>query len=204
LGDYTSQVEPPRFTLHRRDGGAIPEGVAASVVDGQHVVLTGWADGPPLEVVLAQPGGDSVDVTLAAGQRKEVSVSSGRPYPLIDLALGRTTFPTDPLPIGMSDPTAAVDDVPGTAWVPGDGGRMVVDIAELHHINVVELLWSGGPVPFTVVEISTDGRTYTPMANPAQSGERVEITLDEVTRYVAVSVPFWTRGQAVLAALRVF
>ncbi|MGW3633219.1 hypothetical protein ACWD7F_24175 [Streptomyces sp. NPDC005122] len=46
---------------------------------------------------------------VRAGRTTTVTLRGAETYPLDDLALGRTVFPTDRLPPGMSDPSAAVD-----------------------------------------------------------------------------------------------
>jgi hypothetical protein len=123
--------------------------------------------------------------------RRTVPVVFGelRPYPLADRALGRTTFPAEPRPPGMSAPAAAVDDDPATAWRPGPDGRMVVDLGAVTEVSAVELTWTRGRVPAATVETSVDGVTYaTADTGPA--------------RYVAVRTR-WKAGDASLARLSV-
>lgn len=61
-------------------------------------------------------------VTLAAGARQTVRLTGPRLTPVADLAFTKRTFPTSPLPPGMSDPDLTVDGGPATAWQPGPGG----------------------------------------------------------------------------------
>ncbi|MEV6625811.1 discoidin domain-containing protein, partial [Amycolatopsis sp. NPDC051114] len=123
--------------------------------------------------------------------RRSVPVVFGdvRPYPLADLALGRTTFPAAPLPPGMSSPAAAVDDDPATAWRPGPNGRLVVDLGAVAAVSAVELAWTPGRRPSASIETSTDGVTYrTAGTGPA--------------RYVAVRTG-WRDGDASLVRISV-
>jgi hypothetical protein len=57
-----------------------------------------------------------------AGQQV-VTFGQGPLVPSPNLVLGRTTFPTSPLPPGMSDPDEAVGGNPGTGWNPGGRRR---------------------------------------------------------------------------------
>jgi hypothetical protein len=186
----SSRVEPPRFTLKSMTG-TVPAGVTVIVRDGQRVSLTG----PTAMLILAQTGGMELPVL---GQR-EVIFPTGRPYPLNDLAAGRLTFPASPLPAGMSDPAAAVDDDPRTAWTPGPNGRMVVDLGASYAIGEVALMWTHPLAPTATVEISTDGRTYQPAGSaPREFRPRVEIRA--AARYLAIRTG-WRTGQAALQAL---
>jgi F5/8 type C domain-containing protein len=175
----TSVVEPHRFTLRNLLGGRVPAGVTATVVDGQHVTVTG-----PLAMLgLTQVGGIELPVITT-----HMIFPTGRPHPLTDLAAGRTTFPTSPLPPGMSDPAAAVDDNPLTAWIPGPNGRMVVDLDAVHPFSEVALQWTLGVRPSVTITTSVDGRTYQPGSTAA--------------RYVSVQTA-WRPGHAGLIAVTV-
>jgi hypothetical protein len=195
LNAASSRVEPHRFTLRNLIGGAVPVGVSATVIDGQRVSLTG----PPAMLGLAQVGGIELPVTLPVMGRMEIVFPTGRPYPLADHAAGRVTFPTSPLPPGMSDPAAAVDDDPQTAWTPGPNGRMVVDMGALYQIGGVTLRWTGGQVPDVTLATSVDGRTYQ-SAGTVPRGRRVDVPVNAAARYVAVGTG-WRPGQAALTAL---
>ncbi|WP_033440486.1 discoidin domain-containing protein [Saccharothrix sp. NRRL B-16314] len=193
-----ARVEPPRFTLE----GDVPVGLTALVHDGAHVTLTGAPSGPVARMVLVGAHGGRMPVALPAGVRRDVTLPEARPYPLDDLALGRTTFPTSPLPPGMTDPAAAVDDDPGTAWTPGPAGRMVVDLGAPHHIGRVGLVWAPGRVPDCVITTSTDGRSYgPPVAAPRY--HRADLVVDTTARYVAVTAHGWHPGDAALTGLSV-
>ncbi len=139
-------------------------------------------------LVLAGQNGVRLPVVLPAGARRDITMPSAHPYPFDDLALGRATFPTSPLPAGMSDPAAAVDGDPHTSWRPGPSGRMVVDLGAAQRIGDVGLKWTPGPVPPHTVTTSTDGRVYT-----APSG---------TARYVALSTN-WRPGNASLTGISV-
>jgi hypothetical protein len=180
LDAASSRVEAHRCTLRNPTGGAVPTGVTATVVDGQRVRVTGSF----AMLLLAQVGG--MELPVVSGL--EVVFPTGRPYPLADLAAGRVTFPTSPLPPGMSDPAAAVDDDPHTAWTPGPNGRMVVDLGASYRIAGVTLRWTLGLPPAATIATSVDGRIYQPLSP------------NVAARYVAVSTG-WRTGQAVLTAV---
>jgi hypothetical protein len=109
--------------------------------------------------------------------------------PTADLARGRTTFPTSPLPAGMTAPSRAVDGDPRTAWRPGASGRMVVDLGAVVAVQDVRLTWSKGRRRPVRVEASEEGLRYAPLAGRA--------------RYVAVAVEGWRPGDAELRELSV-
>jgi hypothetical protein len=132
-------LEPARILL---SGQRIPVGLRAEVADGRTVRL----GGPSCHVTVSAQG-RSVDVRVRAGRTTTVTVPRATAYPLADLALGRTTFPTAPLPPGMTDPNAAVDGDEHTAWTPGPGGRMVVDLGAERHITEVRTLGGVSKVP---------------------------------------------------------
>jgi hypothetical protein len=128
-------------------------------------------------------------VALRAGQARTVTLPGTAPYPLDDLALGRVTFPTSPLPAGMSDPGAAVDGDPATSWAPGPGGRMVVDLGAVVPLGTLTARWTAGPAPAARVETSADGLTYQPAGTLTGRGPAVSLPLAGQARYVAVAVP---------------
>lgn len=110
------------------------------------------------------------------------------PYPLADAALGRPTFPTSPLPKGMSDPAAAVDGDAGTSWDPGTGGRMVVDLGAARPVTEIGAVWSAGRVPGATVAFSTDGLAYTAVGPLASRGRVSSLRAAGTARYVALTV----------------
>jgi len=185
MAPATALVEPWRFTLRNLRGGPVPAGISATVVDAQHITLAG----PPSMLGVTQTGtGLEIPVVLPAMSGRTVTFPAGRPYPLADLAAGRVTFPTSPLPPGMSDPFAAVDDDPRTSWTPGRNGRMAVDLGGSQPISGVSLQWTTGVNPSVTVSTSVDGVTYIPG------------TAASSARYVAVSTG-WRSGQATLVSV---
>ncbi|MFB9684434.1 discoidin domain-containing protein [Amycolatopsis plumensis] len=183
LAAAEGRIEPPRFTLTG------PAGVTAVVRDASRVELTAPAGLLPVLVTVTPDGGRARPVLLPPRRTVPVVFGDVRPYSLADRALGRTTFPAEPLPPGMSSPAAAVDDDPATAWRPGPGGRMVVDLGAVLEVSAVELAWTRGRVPAAAVETSVDGVTYaTADTGPA--------------RYVAVRTR-WKPGEASLTRLSV-
>jgi hypothetical protein len=194
----TARVEPPRFTVE----GSPPVGTRYHVPDSQHLTIT--APAGISATVTVRSGSWSTKVRVPAGSSRDVVAPGGPPTPTADLARGRTTFPTSPLPAGMTSPQNAVDGNPKTAWRPGSsGGRMVVDLGAVVEVSGVGLSWTKGWVSPVRLESSTDGLTYTPvdlLPRPA----RVSTTAVGLSaRYVAVAVVGWHPGDAELVALTV-
>ncbi|MFF1448424.1 discoidin domain-containing protein [Streptomyces sp. NPDC058274] len=183
---------PPRLTL---SGDRVPAGLRAEVTDGRTVRLSG----PACRVTVSAQG-RSVEATVRAGRTTTVTVPRALAYPLADLALGRPTFPTAPLPPGMSDPKAAVDGDEGTAWTPGPDGRMVVDLGAERHLTEVRTQWRGGQSPLAEAEFSRDGRTY---SGAARLSARGVLRAGRTARYVALRVVGTAGGRAALTALSV-
>lgn len=177
LDAASAVLTPPRMVLsaHR-----LPVGLRAEVVDGSTVRLSG----PACRVTVSAQG-RSVGATVRAGRATTVTVPRARAYPLADLALGRTTFPTAPLPPGMTDPQAAVDGDEATAWTAGPDGRMVVDLGAAQRVGEIRAQWRGGRVPASQVEFSLDGRTYADEARLPAGGV---LRTDRTARYVALRV----------------
>jgi hypothetical protein len=194
LGAATAAVAAARFTL-RAAAGRIPDGLTAEVRDAATVVLTG----PACRLVLTDACGRTVRVTLRAGRPREVTLPGATPYPLSDVALGRITFPTSPLPAGMSDPAAAVDGDPRTSWAPGPGGRMVVDLGAVVQVGEVSAVWTTGRAPAARVEFSTDGLAYTTAG--VLTGRTGTLRTGGSARYVALAVPDGTAPGACLTSL---
>ncbi|MFI6090877.1 discoidin domain-containing protein [Streptomyces sp. NPDC051218] len=170
-------LAPPRITL---SAGRLPVGLRAEVVDGSTVRLSG----PACRVTVSAQG-RRVGATVRAGRTTTVTVPRATPYPLSDLALGRVTFPTSPLPPGMSDPRAAVDGDEATAWTAGQDDRMVVDLGAEQHVGEIRTRWRGGHAPAAQVEFSVDGRTY---SGSARLSTRGTLRVDRTARYVALRV----------------
>ncbi|SER71082.1 F5/8 type C domain-containing protein [Lentzea xinjiangensis] len=173
----TARVEAPWFTAR-----GVPPGITAVVHDARRVTFRGG----PARFTLTHRDGGTLPVVLGRAERT-VTMPWAKAYPFDDLALGRLTFPCSVLPPGMSDPAAAVDGSPRTAWTPGRDGRMVVDLGALHAIREVDLKWTDGKPPPHTVTYSVDGRTYGPATT---------------ARYVAVSTG-WRPGHASLTTISV-
>lgn len=196
LGAASAVLLPPRLTLTGSGGrGGVPAGLRAEVVDGRTVRLSG----PPCRVVVSAQG-HRVGATVRSGRATTVTVPRAAGYPLADLALGRTTFPTAPLPPGMTDPRAAVDGDPHTSWKPGPGGRMVVDLGDVRHVSEIRAEWRGGHAPVAHVEFSPDGLTY---SGAARMPVRGALRTDTTARYVAVAVGVSTGRETALASLTI-
>jgi hypothetical protein len=192
LSAASAVLVPARFVL---SGERVPVGLRAEVVDGRTVRL----DGPSCHVTVSAQG-RSLDATVRAGRTTTVTVPRATAYPLADLALGRPTFPTAPLPPGMTDPNAAVDGDEGTAWTPGPDGRMVVDLGAERHITEIRTQWRGGHIPATQAEFSRDGRTYTGAARLTARGV---LRTDSTARYVALRVTAPAGGHTALTSLTI-
>lgn len=190
LGAASAVLAPPRITL---SASSVPVGLRAEVVDGRTVRLSG----PSCRVTVSAQG-RKVGATVRAGRTTTVTVPRATAYPLADLALDRATFPTAPLPPGMTDPRAAVDGDEATAWTAGQDGRMVVDLGSEQHISEVRTRWRGGHAPASQVEFSLDGRTY---AGTARLSARGTLRTDRTARYVALRIN--ARSGGALAAFTV-
>ncbi|MEV4709014.1 discoidin domain-containing protein [Actinoplanes sp. NPDC049316] len=183
LDGGAARVEPPRFTVE----GAAPAGTRYEVHDSHHVTVTAPQD-HRVRITL-RCGSWSAVVRLAAGKSRRVTVPGAPVTPTADLARGRTTFPTSPLPEGMTSPDRAVDGDPRTSWRPGAAGRMVVDLGAVTAIRDVGVRWGPGNRRPHRVEASLDGLTYGALGARA--------------RYVAVVVDGWQPGDAELVELAV-
>ncbi|MFD7924179.1 discoidin domain-containing protein [Streptomyces sp. NPDC059740] len=197
LGAASAAVLPARFTVRAVGGGRLPSGLRTHVVDAATLTLSG----PACRLVVTSTQGGERRVTLRGGERR-VRFPATVPYPLADLARGRTTFPSSPLPAGMSDPAAAVDGDPHTAWTPGEHGRMVVDLGAATAVGRVEALWTGTPVK-AAVEHSTDGVTWSTAGRLTGSGRTTSLRTTVTARYLALAVEGWSSGAARLASLSV-
>ncbi|WP_405774568.1 discoidin domain-containing protein [Streptomyces sp. NBC_00859] len=199
LGAAAAVLAPARLTLRTSSGGRVPSGLRAEVTDAGTVRLTG----PSGRYAVTASGGHSTRVTLRQGRPRTVGVPGVTPYPLNDAALGRTTFPTAPLPPGMSDPAAAVDGSRDTSWTPGPGGRMVVDLGSVRPLTGIRAVWAGGRAPVAHAELSTDGISYRPAGELSRRGHDSALTADGTARYVALAVTGWRHGDATLVSLSV-
>ncbi|WP_406004813.1 discoidin domain-containing protein [Streptomyces sp. NBC_00637] len=192
LSAASAVLMPARFVL---SGDRVPVGLRAEVIDGRTLRL----GGPSCHVTVSAQG-RSLGATVRAGRTTTVTVPRATAYPLADLALGRPTFPTTPLPPGMTDPHAAVDGDEGTAWTPGPDGRMVVDLGAERHITEIRTQWRGGRIPAAQAEFSKDGRTY---SGAARLTARGVLRTDSTARYVALRVTAPAEGRTALTALTI-
>jgi F5/8 type C domain-containing protein len=206
----TARVEPPRFALtpgppgSTADQPALPAGLQVTVTDSCQVSVTAPAGYPATRAtVTSLATGEARPVTVRTGATVELTFH-GRLTPSPDLALGRTTYPTSPLPDTMSDPGFAVDGDPATAWLPGPGGRMVVDLGSELALGRLELRWTPGRVPPAEVSVSADGLSYTAVGSTPGGPRQQAIPLGSSARYVAVAVPAWAAGCGKVAELSAF
>jgi hypothetical protein len=189
-------VLPPRFTVRATN----PSALTVVVADSQHIELTS-AVGQGVTVAPVSDPRAARTVTLRPGTPISLVFPEIPFTPTTDLALGRATFPTSPLPAGMSDPTAAVDGDPRTTWRPGPGGRIVVDLGAAVPLGTLTLSWVGGRPRPAVVGVSSDGLTYQTVGTMVPGARN--LTLGGTSRYIAVAVPDWRTGDAELSALNV-
>ncbi|MET8663751.1 discoidin domain-containing protein [Streptomyces tendae] len=183
LDAASASLLAPRFTLTALSGRTLPSGLRVRVADGATLILSGAHCRLRIE---AQ--GRSTDATVRGERETRVTLRGARAFPHHDHALGRNTFPTSPLPTGMSRPDAAVDGDPDTAWRPGRDGRMVVDLGAPAEVRWVEAQWRTGAAPAARVEFSTDGVSYRRAGTLDGRGRVRRLTRAGSVRYVAVTV----------------
>jgi hypothetical protein len=176
-------VEPPRFTLD----ATAPDGTRFEVPDSHHLTIV--APAGHRVALTVRSGSWSRKVRVRPGRSRRLVVPGGPVTPTADRARDRTTFPTSPLPAGMTSPAHAVDGDPHTTWRPGESGRMVVDLGAVVPVKDVRMTWSPGRRRPVRVEASDDGLRY------AALGAR--------TRYLAIAVEGWQPGDAELVELAV-
>jgi F5/8 type C domain-containing protein len=198
----TAAVEPPRFALASQS--PLPAGLQIIVADSLHISISAPAGSPVVHAtVTSRATGEQQPVTVKPGQTVQLMFREGRLTPSANLALDRTTYPTSPLPATMSDPALAVDGNPATAWRPGPGGRMVVDLGSQLGLGTLELTWTAGRVPSAAISVSADGLTYTGTGSTPGGPGQQHVTLGTSARYVGVSVPNWSAGDASLTEISV-
>jgi hypothetical protein len=183
----TALVEPPRFTID----GTVPAGTRFDVADSRHLTISAPAE--RAVTLTVRSASWSSRVRVPAGASRAVTAPGSTVTPIEDRARGRTTYPTSPLPAGMTSPARAVDGDPQTAWRPGPSGRMVVDLAVVIDVADVRLTWSRGKIRPVRLSSSIEGLAYSELllftAVPA--------------RYVMVTVLGWRPGDAELIELTV-
>jgi hypothetical protein len=199
LDAASAQVAAARFAVRPAAGGSVPTGVRAEVVDAATVRL----GGPRTRLILTTPDGRAVTADIRPGRTTEVTVPHTTPYPLPDAAIGRDTFPSAPLPPGMSDPAAAVDGNPATSWLPGPGGRMVVDLGAPTALSEIRTEWTGSRVPDASIALSTDGLAYQDAGTLRGYGRTASLTTTATARYVALTVSTRRISDARLTTLTV-
>jgi hypothetical protein len=154
--------------------------------------------------VTVRVGSWSAHVRLAAGRSRTLTVTTGGPVtPTTDLARGRTTFPTSPLPAGMTSPAVAVDGDSRTAWRPGPAGRMVVDLGETRDLTVIKLTWTRGRRRPVLLSSSVDGLAYDVVVEVPSPGPSAASVVHISARYVAVAVVGWQPGDAELVEVAI-
>ncbi len=182
IGASSGIVLAARATLAPATRGASLAGLTVTVLDAATIRLTG------VDAL--------VDVVFANGERRRASVGSrrtttvhvaGTAYPLDDLALGRQTYPTSPLPPTMSSPAAAVDGDDGTAWEVRGDGRLVVDLGETRAIGTAVLDWGSAP-GFGTVEVSDDGLTFRRVGTVGPGQRQGRVVIGTSARYVGLAV----------------
>jgi hypothetical protein len=183
LGGGMALVEPPRFTAE----GTLPTGTVLTVADSHRVTVT--APQKHQVAVTLRCGSWSSAVRVKAGKSRTVTVPDVPITPVADLARGRITFPTSPLPDGMTSPARAVDGNPRTSWRPGPAGRMVVDLGSVRTITTTKVIWTAGTHRPYRVEGSRDGLRYAALGAQA--------------RYVALTVDGWRPGNAEVQDFRI-
>lgn len=195
-------VEPPRFGLASRS--PLPSGLQITVTDSKHVSVMAPADSPVVYATMtSRATGENRPVNVHPGQTVQLTFNQGRLTPSSNLALGRTTYPTSPLPATTSDPAFAVDGNPATSWRPGPGGRMVVDLGSQLGLGTMELTWIAGRAPPAAISVSADGMSFTSIGSTPGGPTGQRLTLGTSARYVALSVPGWSVGDASLTEISV-
>ena len=189
LAAASAAVEPPRFAV---TGPKPLTGLRIDVTDSRTARITNPGGSAAVVRLESVATGEARTVAVPPGRQVDVSFSTANPTPTRDLALGRITYPSSPLPAGMSDPDLAVDGDARTAWVPGGSGRrVVVNLAGAYSIAAVSPQWTPGTVAPYAVEASNDGLNWQPF------------TAGTTARYVSVRIDDWRAGDAGLAGLTV-
>ncbi|MFD5454264.1 discoidin domain-containing protein [Streptomyces olivaceus] len=183
LDAASARVLPPRFTLAPLSPATLPPGLRIRVTDGANLHLAG-----PACRVRIEAQGHRTEATVRAGRETHVTLDGAAAYPHDDLALDRVTFPTSPLPSGMTSPESAVDGSRDTAWQPGRDGRMVVDLGARRTVEEVEAEWTAPGAPAAHVEFSRDGIRYQRAGTLTGKGRVRRLNHSGSPRYVALVV----------------
>jgi hypothetical protein len=197
----TAVVLAPRATvapaLESEEMDAL-DGVVAKVGDGRTVTFSSGS-AVQLSVKNAQTGESRIVEANPSGS--QVRFDAATAFPVADLALETLTFPASVLPTGMTSPSLAVDGDPGTAWVPGADGRMVVDLGRTRDIGAVAADWTGRTGPDSVISVSDDGFRFRDIG-PVGQGVSGALAVAASARYVAITTE-WRDGDASLTSLRI-
>jgi len=193
----SSQVLPALFTISGDTADLV-----AKVVNGRRLNLTAPAAGT---IVVTPLTGQPLRVELVAGDQTVQLPESSRPYPLADVAAGKISYPSSPLPNGMSDPDFALDDNLSTVWTPGAAdGRMVVDLGAQTDLGTVRVIWNGASVPSAKLFGSADGLSFTEIGTAADGIVSETSLAGKTARYVALQVSGWQSTNASVATLAVY
>ncbi|MEV6374851.1 discoidin domain-containing protein [Micromonospora musae] len=205
LAAATARVEPPRFTATPvAPARAVPAGTRFDVTDSHHLTITAPAGHIVSVQVECAASGATRRVTVPPGRSRDVEFAGAPVTPTSDLARSRTTYPTSPLPAGMTDPSAAVDGDPGTSWEPGPTGRMVIDLGTRQDLASLHLTWTPGRRRPVTVAVSADGLDYVEVASVARPRPESDIAVRTSGRYVAIAVADWRHDDARLTHVEVF
>lgn len=187
LDPASAAVQAPRFEVRSPAAG-----LRFTVGDSRTVEVTNPGRTPERVELRSVATGERRTVTVPAGKTREIRFTAGPRTPTDDLARGRITYPSSPLPAGMTDPDLAVDGDPRTAWTPGAADRrLVINLGGDHAVAEVGLHWAGGRTPRAETAVSDDGITW----RPFRPGD--------TARYVSVLIKTWRSGDAGLAEVTV-
>lgn len=206
LDGGAAAVQAPRFSVTSRiDGRGSPAGLDIDVVDSHHVRVENTHDPQVAQLtVTSLATGEQAEVTVPPGETAEATFNQGALTPVADLARSQITYPSSPLPPGMSSPNLAVDGNPSTAWQPGAGGRrMIVNLGARHALTSAAVQWSGGDIEPYEVDVSDDGVSWTRVGGGRPGAPTEQFALSQPAQYVSVLVSRWGPGDAGLAELSV-
>jgi F5/8 type C domain len=203
LAGAEPRIEPPRFTLQMAGGGSVPAGLLVMVSDSQNLSVNNTTATSVSINLTSVATGEVKSVTVAAGATIPIAFTQGTRTPANDAAYLQPTYPTSPLPPGMTGPQNSVDRNGATAWTPGAAsGRMLVDLGRLKALSTVQLDWTVGTVRGYTLSGSYDGISYTQLATSAGGSPSQRISLPSSrVRFLSVQVSGWTAGDAGLASL---
>ena len=183
LAAASGQVLAPRFRAELK--GIHAGTLKAEVLNSTQLRLSNTGSSAVTGTVTAVPSGQSQPAAVPPGATTTLTWE-GTAYPVSDLARGRPAYPDSPLPPGTTSPAFAIDGDDNTSWIPGQNGRMVVDLGGDTAVATVQPIWQGaGPDPLWTVSVSEDGLSFT---TAAQGMASKPATISRTTRYVALAV----------------